>query len=238
MKILSVATLLGVSACTLGCSKNKNAAEDPSTAHADDEEGDSDDGMEMMQEFGGMSEEKVTRTFKGLVPELSACLTDASQTHRYLSGDVAFLVKVNLQGRAEQVHVEKSNLGSYEAERCMTKVLAASPWPKPVGGRIGLARWSIGFDAPDDERPPVNWASEEVASTLAESSNASAVQSCGGGGPFEVTAYVETNGSVSSAGIAHSDDTGEEAAVCLIEAVKTMTFESPGSWRAKVTFRP
>ena len=64
-----------------------------------------------------------------------------------------------------------------------------------------------------------------------------ALAACGGGGPFSVTAYVKTNGSVLSAGVAHSDDQGDDAAKCIVEAVKHAKFASPGSWPAKVTFR-
>jgi hypothetical protein len=61
--------------------------------------------------------------------------------------------------------------------------------------------------------------------------------SCGGGGPFNITAYVRTNGSVLSAGVAHSDDAGDKTAACLVEAIKHAKFGSPGSWPAKLTFR-
>ncbi len=201
-----------------------------------DNEDEFDEGMEMMQEFGGMNEEKVTKAFKRLAPELANCLTTQSESEPYIAGDVAFLVKVDRSGTAVAAHAEKSNLGSFQAERCMLTILKSSQWPKPVGGHIGLARWSIGFDAPSDERPPIDWSASEVEETLGESHNQKSLASCGGGGPFEITAYVSRAGQVLSAGIAHSDDNGEQTAECLASAVKTMTFPSPGSWRAKVSF--
>ena len=48
--------------------------------------------------------------------------------------------------------------------------------------------------------------------------------------------YVDTDGSVLSAGIAHAEDKGEAAADCILEVVKTASYPSPGSWPAKVTF--
>jgi hypothetical protein len=213
----------------------KKAAESTTPVEVDDEE-ESEDDMEMMQEFGGMNEEKVTKVFKGLAPRLADCLTTQSTNEPYLAGDVAFLVKVDRNGQAIAAHAEKSNLGSYAAESCMLEILKGGRWPKPVGGLIGLARWSIGFDAPSDVRPAVDWSASDVSSSLSEERNRSALGQCGGGGPFEITAYVAPSGKVLSAGIAHVDDQGQATAECLVEAVQNMTFSSPGSWRAKVSF--
>jgi len=213
----------------------KKAAESTTPVTVDDEE-ESEDDMEMMQEFGGMNEEKVTKVFKGLAPRLADCLTTQSADEPYLAGDVAFLVKVDRTGRAVAAHAEKSNLGSYAAETCMLGILKDARWPKPVGGLIGLARWSIGFDAPSDVRPPVDWSASDASSSLSEEKTQSALSQCGGGGPFEITAYVASSGKVLSAGIAHVDDQGQATADCLVETVRAITFSSPGSWRAKVTF--
>jgi hypothetical protein len=118
----------------------------------------------------------------------------------------------------------------------MLKILKRSTWPKPVGGYIGLARWSIGFDAPGDVRPPIDWSSTEIEETLADGQNQQSLAACGGGGPFEITAYISRSGKVISAGVAHSDDNGEDTAQCLVSTLKNMSFPSPGSWQAKVSF--
>lgn len=235
--LLSWALLFNLAALSLvGCGASQNKKTDtPSKVDVDNDDEFHDD-MEMMQEFGGMNEEKVTKVFKRLAPELAGCLTTQSETERYLAGDVAFLVKVDRDGNAVAAHAEKSNLGSYTAERCMLRILKASTWPKPVGGLIGLARWSIGFDAPLDERPPVHWTSDDAAESLNAAENASSLSNCGGGGPFDLTAYIAPSGKVLSVGVAHSDDNGEETAECLVNAVREMKFSSPGSWRAKVSF--
>src|SRR5690606_8891045 len=101
--------------------------------------------------------------------------------------------------------------------------------------KIGLARTSITFDPPSDVRPPVVWSSDDVKEARQEHSTDFAA--CGPGGPFEITAYVATSGRVLAAGISHDDDAGEAKASCVIQAVEGMTFASPGSWPAKVTFR-
>lgn len=214
------------------CSHSPPPAEEPKYEIDNSEE--SSGGPEMMAEFGGMNEEKVSRVFKNAQPELAACLMKGYERVEFLGGEVRFLVNVNLSGRAESAFIEGSDLGDYETERCMLSHLTEKKWPKPVGGKIGPARSSIAFDAPPDVRPPVQWGSGDVRETLAHGS--SSLGACGGSGPFVVTAYVSTTGSVLSAGVAHSDPSGDGAAECLVKAIRSLKFPSPGSWPAKVSF--
>lgn len=226
--------VLLASLALLACGGNK-PPETQQPAYELDDERDDSGGLEMTQEFGGMNEEKVKKTIEKLYPSLSECLMNGSKRVDFLGGEVAFLVKVNMSGQAEIAHAERSTLGDYASEQCMLAELKKSRWPKPVGGRIGLARTSIAFDPPSDVRPPVQWSESDVQRALDE--HASELDACGRGGPFEITAYVDTKGRVMTAGIAHSDDSGEEAASCLVQAVEGINFGSPGSWPAKVTFR-
>jgi predicted small lipoprotein YifL len=230
---LSLFTALSLAACGGGKGKEAN---DPAKVVVDNEDEMEQDGAEFSQEFGGMNEEKVTKTFKRVQPDLVECLTVIGASRDYLVGEVGFLVTVDDSGKPLSAHMERSNLGNYAAERCMIDILLGARWPKPVGGRKGLARSGMTYD-PGDVRPPVQWTASDIESTLTADKNASSLAQCGGGGPFEITAYVSPQGKVLSAGVAHTDDNGEETAACLVSAVEGMVFGSPGSWRAKVTFR-
>lgn len=230
-------TFLLLSLTLASCGGKNKEADSASNVEVDNEDEFSDDGMEMMQEFGGMNQEKVDKTFRRIAPDLAGCLTSVGAAQDYLFGDVAFLFKVNLDGVAEIAQVKSSNLGSFQAERCMLDVIKETRWPKPVGGKIGLVNYGpMGYDAPEDIRPPVEWSSSDIEKTLTDPQNAEQLYACGRGGPFEITAYIEANGKVLSAGVAHTDDNGEETASCLVSAIENMTFDSPGSWKAKVTF--
>ncbi len=228
-------TLVACALLASACGGKQKEPETPTDVEVDNSD-EFDQGMEMMQEFGGMNEEKVTRVFSMAADRLQDCVMQAGNSRPYLAGGVAFLVKVDQTGKAVAAHAERSTLGSYEAERCMLDVLKGSRWPKPVGGLIGLARSSIEFEASVEERPPVDWSESDIADTLSDSNNASALSACGSGGPFEITAYVAPSGKVLSVGVAHTDDNGDATASCLVDAVGQMKFGSPGSWRAKVTF--
>lgn len=218
------------------CGGQKKDAEGPSKVVVDNEDEFEEDGVEMMQEFGGMSEEKVTKAFKRVQKDLVGCLGVDGPSSEYLGGQVAFLVTVDRSGRTLTAQMEQSSLGSYTAERCMLDILAKNHWPKPVGGHKGLARSGMEYDS-GAVRPPVQWEASDIDSTLSADKNAEILAACGGGGPFEITAYVATSGKVLSAGVAHTDDDGETTAACLISAVEAMRFPSPGSWPAKVSFR-
>lgn len=221
-------------AAPLACGGSQKKAE-PQSEWVVEKDTETDSGLDVMQEFGGMNQDKVDRAFKKLYPVLSECLMTGQRRVKFLGGDVQFLVKVDMTGSARFAHVEESNLGDYETEQCMLDAIRAARWPKPVGGRIGLARSSIGFDPPGDVRPPVDWSARDIETVLSTLNGD--LSACGRGGPFLITAYIKTNGAVLSAGVAHSDESGDETARCLVEAVKGASFGSPGSWPAKVTFR-
>lgn len=227
-----LATAAACSALACGGTQKKT---EPQSEWVVEKDTETDSGLDVMQEFGGMNQEKVDRAFKKLYPVLTECLMDGQRRVKFLGGDVQFLVKVDMTGSARYAHIETSDLGDYETEQCMLDAIRGSRWPKPVGGRIGLARSSIGFDPPSDVRPPVQWSPSDIETALSELDGD--LSACGRGGPFSITAYIKTNGSVLSAGVAHSDESGDETARCLVEAVKSASFGSPGSWPAKVTFR-
>ncbi len=231
---LFVALVSIVAWTVTGCGGDPKETKKPGY-EIDDERDDSNGGMEMMQEFGGMNEEKVSKTIEGLYPSLTDCLMKGYERVEFLGGEVAFLVKVNLKGEAIAAQAERSTLGDFQSEQCMLGKLKDSRWPKPVGGKIGLARTSIAFDPPADVRAPVEWSESDIATVLSEAD--SELTGCGRGGPFSVTAYVNTRGKVMSAGIAHADDNGDDVAACIVGVVQHIKFPSPGSWPAKVTFR-
>lgn len=233
---LGLGLLLASFVFVIGCGSQQKKADNSSKVVVDNEDEFEDDGVEMMQEFGGMSEDKVTKAFKRVQKDLVACLGVEGPSSEYLGGQVAFLVTVDRSGRTLAAQMERSDLGSYSVERCMLDILAKNHWPKPVGGHKGLARSGMEYDS-GAVRPPVQWEVSDIESTLTSSKNAEILAACGGGGPFEITAYVATSGKVLSAGIAHTDYDGEKTAACLVAAVEEMRFPSPGSWPAKISFQ-
>jgi len=222
-----------LAACGGGGQEGPARSADDESARTERSEG---SGMAASAEIGALDEAKVTQTFQSAQGELQKCLTEGAQRNELEGGDIAFFVKIGKDGRVIHAHAEQSTLGDRETEKCMLNVLKRKRWPEPQGGDAGLARNSFGFDMPNDVRPPTQWDEERVSSTVSDLSPK--LGSCRRGvkGSLTATVYVDPDGAALSAGVAASDESGENAADCVAEVLKSAKFPSPGSWPAKVTF--
>lgn len=191
--------------------------------------------LAVSSEIGGLDEEKVNAAFESTLSGLERCLHQGASRVEFLGGSVSFFVKIDTSGKVDGAYLEKSTLGDRDTEKCMLGALRSKKWPKPVGGEHGLARKSFDFDPPNDVRPPADYDQEYLGKALGKISDK--VASCKASkGSYEATIYVATDGSVLSAGVTPPDESGEESVDCLVEALKSAAFPSPGSWPAKVTF--
>lgn len=187
-------------------------------------------------EIGALNEAKVSEAFHSAQKALQRCLAEGAKRNELEGGDIEFLVKIGSSGRVVHAHATKSTIGDRDTEKCMLRALGKQDWPAPVGGDVGLARNSFGFDMPNDERPPTEWAADRVESVVAGTGSKLAECKRGVSGSITATVYVDPDGAAVTAGIAASDDSGEGAADCIVGVLKDTKFPSPGSWPAKVTF--
>jgi hypothetical protein len=192
--------------------------------------------MSATSEIGALNEDAVSRTFERAQSGLLQCLRKGAERVELLGGEVAFFVSVDQTGHAAEVRLEHSTLGDRATEQCMLSVLSRREWPKPVGGHTGVARKSMAFEMPNDVRAPVDWAPDDVAETISGLQTQARTCTGGTGNTFQVTAYIDTNGSPLSVGVASADGTSGSATDCLVAAVMGTKFRSPGSYPAKVSF--
>lgn len=192
--------------------------------------------MSASAEIGALDEAQVSKAFRGSQGALQKCLASGAERNELEGGDIAFLVKIGAGGRVVHAHAEKSTIGDRETEECMLQALRRRSWPEPQGGDVGLARSSFSFDMPNDARPPTDWEPDRVGDTISELS--SKIRACkkGARGKITATLYVDPDGNAVSVGIASSEDSGEDAADCLVSLLKDAKYPSPGSWPAKVSF--
>jgi hypothetical protein len=231
------ALLVGAAAHTAGCGGGGGESAPARAASDEDAPRHRGEGAKMAasSEIGALDEGKVTQTFQGVLDDLKQCLSAGASRNEFEGGDIAFLVKVDTSGKVLHAHAERSTLGDRDTEKCMLKALRRQSWPRPQGGDIGVARNSFGFDMPNDTRPPTDWDADRVRETIAGLSGK--LDKCkNGASGFTATVYVDPDGAATSAGIASSDDSGEDAADCLVGVLKSAKYPSPGSWTAKVTF--
>ncbi len=219
-------------ACGGGDEKRAKSADEPVI---EDAPGESASGVSISSEIGGLNQEAVDRVFAKASTDLRRCLGDGAARVEFLGGDVEFMVKIGSDGRVSHAHLEASTIGDRTTEVCMIDALKRRSWPKPVGGELGIAQKPFSFDMINDVRPPTDWSADSIEEALGEL--APKIDECkSGGGSFSITMYVDTDGKVMAAGIAHAEDSGESAADCILDVVKTASYPSPGSWPAKVTF--
>lgn len=236
MSLIRWAFLVGLTALVSACGGGPPAK----TANEEKSDGPREEGkpgLDVSSEIGALDEDKVTKTFSASVKDLQGCLDQGAKRVEFLSGSVAFFLKIDQNGKVAHAHLEESTLGDRETEKCMLSALGRKEWPAPVGGLTGLARKSFDFDPPNDVRPPTEWNAGAISSALGEKKGELEKCTQGSEATFTATMYVSTEGKVLAAGVAPPDEPGEQAVDCLVDVLKGTTFPSPGSWPAKVTFR-
>jgi hypothetical protein len=193
---------------------------------------------QVSQELGQIDPALADRAFERVKPKLLACQTQGLKRIDYLAGDAKFFARIDASGKVRWIYLEESTLGDRDTERCVLDVLTGAPWPAPVGGEAEVAK-GFGFDL-QDAREPAAWGPEKAAAGA--SSIAGAVKRCRegkGGPPFQVTVYVEPDGSqgkVASVGVATRSKEAAAQIDCVAAAARGLRFPSPGSYAAKVTF--
>ncbi len=228
----------------IGCGGGGQPAKAPQhevEPDADEDDGDDEpSGASVSQEIGALDQDAVTKTFERSVKALQKCLSRGVESVEYLGGRIAFSLKIAGDGSVAEAHVEDSTIGHLDTERCMVRALKAKTWPKPVGGRHGLAQNSIEFDPLTDGRPADEWDPSNVSEVTA--GLVGLRQKCGAERRMKATVYVEDDGSgktgkALSVGLAApSGPPSQDATDCIVQALKSATYPTPGSWVAKVSF--
>ncbi len=225
-----------------GCGGAEPPASPPSppTGEASGRGGASDAGPALPaveQEVGALNEQATTKAFWGLLPKFERCQQEGrgrDERLDFLAGEIELEVHVGRDGGARRAFLSRSTLGDRVAERCIVAAARATPWPRPEGGE-GVAKnvFQLPLRA---ERDAVPWPDAKVAPALEASAGAFRACRRGNRSRFELTAYVDHDGSVIAAGAASPDAESDAVAECLAKAAKGLKLPSPGGWPAKVTF--
>ena len=192
-------------------------------------------GLGVQQELGELDAKKTEETFKSLSGALNACSQKSVERVPFISGDVQLVVRITEAGAAKWAYVQDSTIGDRATEDCMIGVLKGATWPKPVGGE-GVGRSTMSLSA-GDERPPTPWTADRLGPGLAKvKGTLASCRSSAGAGPMSVTMYVAPDGKPQAIGVSGTDEKSEQAVRCVVSALESTRFPSPGSWAAKVTF--
>ncbi len=191
--------------------------------------------LKMKSELGTVDPGAVQQAFAKLDDRFMDCQKQALDRVEVLAGSVKFFLRIGEDGSTRWVHLEASDVGDAETEKCLIDTVMGAKWPKPDGGEAE-ARYSM--ELPQQAtRPPNDWDPDKIAHSLGK--NGGAIDKCkaGSNGSFHATMYVGPGGKVLSAGVSTSAKDNDDRADCLAEVLTKMKgLPSPGSWPAKVGF--
>jgi hypothetical protein len=204
--------------------------------YAEGSPGERRSGLTVQSEVGAIDEVKAQAIMERASGKLTACFTKGTQRIPYLAGAVSVYVRVGGDGSARYAYLRDSTLGDRATEECMLAVLTATQWPKPQGGDEGEVKNEFKFDPGGDERPPVEWTPDQLGKPYERArADLERCRQSAGTGPMKATLYVDTDGKASAVGVSTADEKGAAAVGCVVEAIKSLTFPSPGSYASKVS---
>ena len=189
---------------------------------------------------GGLPPEGVAETFQRAQDKLERCFLRGLGRVDMIGGAVKFWVKVDLKGKFMHAHLEQSDLGDRTTEQCLLDQLMAQRWPTPVGGKVGIATFSMSFEAASDVVVPERWPAEKASEVLR--ALAEPIDECKSGlpGDFTATVYVKRNdatGVTITASATPPDEAGEMAVDCLVGVLQKATWPAPVDKPAKIVFK-
>ncbi|NUP05702.1 MAG: hypothetical protein HOW73_06535 [Polyangiaceae bacterium] len=226
---------LALGLALVACGSSTPEATEPTSDTASDGGGRGSSGLGIEAEIGALNERDVMRAFNGSVDGMMKCFQRGIDRTPFLGGVVRIAVRVPAEGKV-RAYMKSSTLGDRETEACMLGVVQNRDWPAPVGGKEGLAENEFTFDPQEGTREPVAWSSGDAGKNVDKAIDT--LRGCrhtAKSGRLSATLYVETDGSVKSVGVSGEDANVEQAADCVVRAMKDMKFNSPGSFAAKLT---
>ena len=191
--------------------------------------------MKMASELGYVDPKEVDATFARTQESLLACLEQRTSVFDGVSGGFAVFLRLSDEGRVRWGHLESSSLGDRKVEKCILDVFRKTQWPRPDQGDAEV-RNKLDFDLPEGVRPPQALSAARFQNTLGPALPKLAACKGGERGTVEVTAYVDTSGAVLSAGAASRNGKLGGELDCMVDVVRALSFPSPGSYPAKLTF--
>lgn len=224
-----LAVLLAASACaTEQAARTETASARPAARSSGYEvreardEATDPDGMTVALEHGFLGQEEAEEAIRTRWRTLTRCYDEAGPARDFAGGTVRLRFSVDARGRAADVRVSASQLGSYEVERCLVERGREIVFPRPQGGGTTF-EYTLEFRS-TGERPVIDLPPTEVAPHVGELLPR-VLSECRGLGvdSLEATIYIEPRGTVRSVGFASPAAIEPEAARCVSGVIRTWT---------------
>ena len=220
--------------------------------------------MKVEGTLGSIADEDIAQAWKTRWPDVARCSRAAQARLSYLTGTVQLKLRIGPDGIAKRAYVERSDLGNYEAERCVLEIARALQFPKPHGGSEAEFSFPIEVRA----RPSAPWvvAWEEARILPSVLRGKKDIGECKGDAPADVahaphkgkkhaatpptvartplkdlpaglamTLYIAPGGRVMSVGFAAEGPIDDTFAACLSDRAHKWKLDDPRSQIAKAT---
>ena len=220
--------------CLVGCALLGCAGEPPLVVAAPVEVKEAIDAPSSIgfeSEVGGLPEEAMGRAFASLGKNVEGCVSEGYAHVDSLGGHVKIALRIDTSGNATSVFLSESALGDRPTEKCIIDAAKQMSWPHAVGG-VGVAQATYDTTPAKDR---ATWDEKKVRPAIAQARAQAARCKQSSGSDFVVTAYVRSDGRVQAAGLSMSSAEADEAADCIVAAVRKVRFGYPGK-EAKLTF--
>jgi hypothetical protein len=197
---------------------------------------DGSDGMRLEGALGSIPTRDVNAALQVRYEAFQKCFGRRYDAIDFLDGTLGFSFRVGLDGRVVNVFPRTSDVGDRPTEQCLLDVAKKTRFPQPQGGEAEFV-WQLSVDVAEGIRPALNWDANTMTSGIEEAR--ASVASCGFGkaqAQAIVTVYIAVGGTVLSAGASTDQAKHVDKLDCVINSVKAVTFQDPGSYPAKVSF--
>jgi len=182
---------------------------------------------------GTLSQSEIQNALEPRMLKFSRCVQRRSGDVEWISGRLEFSFHVALDGSVASVFPSGGGMGDRESERCMIDIAKGVRFHAPHGGEADFS-WPLEVPLDPEVREPVVWDASQANEVLLANAQA-ALEVCGGGA-FSITAYIDPDGHVVSAGAVTSSVDDAAKLDCITDAIKGWVFPSPGSYAARVSF--
>lgn len=185
---------------------------------------------------GTLSNYDVRHTMEKRGREFGACHEPRARRMPRLAGNIEFAIRVTPEGAVSQVQIRNSDVGDRPLERCFVEVISTTPFPRPNGGEANVS-WSMILGPAHPGKDPEQWELGRVERVLAKQAP-ELRQSCSvpSDGSYLITAYVNKQGRVVTAGVSAPAGGEPEVLDCLVQGLRSWKMPKPKSTLAKISF--
>lgn len=92
---------------------------------------------------GTLNKDDVHQTMDARAPAFDVCIKEVRRRHRWVNGKIRFDFAIDGQGRVEEARPVESDIGHLDLERCLTRVVAETQFPKPAGRARARFSWDM-----------------------------------------------------------------------------------------------